>query len=264
MKRRAPIRSTRRLPDRRRTHRAVAGLLQIFQGLGPELALERVTGEATDVLGRPFVSCLLGDRDDTAVELAPPRARQTLVGHVPRQGVLEDICGGDRRAVLIQQLGSLQPLHRRGQRLGATGPRWRTRAPAGRRRQWRRRSGALPCPRRPAARFASPECPEPSPARRPTVRTDSRDTTPRVPSRAPLSARDCTLSSRKSGLPAVRSTRYCFTEVRDASEPSRLSRSWLAESEARGPRFELSVVTEIAAPVLIFLAAVREEKQHIL
>jgi hypothetical protein len=83
----------------------VAGLAQVEQRLVPNLAAEGVVGKQLHVLGEPVSEARFDGPRDLGVERPPPLHKQTAVGDLVGQGMLEGILGFVEEASLVQEFG---------------------------------------------------------------------------------------------------------------------------------------------------------------
>ena len=150
--------------------------------------------------------------DDAGVQRAPPLLEQAAVGHLVGERVLEGVLRARGRG--SSRTGTRRPGGARGR--GAAPPRAARRWPAAARtaRPCRspRRSGAGACPPAAAGRCARPGPPAPWPAPAMLVeRLAPGDRRRARPTSTPVSTSVRTLSSRKNGLPSVRSISSCLS-----------------------------------------------------
>ena len=212
-------------------HGLLPRLPAVGQGLVPHLAPQGMVGQPFDLLGQPVAGERLEGLDDAGMERAPPLLQQAAVGHLVGEGVLEGVLELGEEARLVEELGRLEVREAAVQRrLGQLGnglqqrqghlraddgggleqalllrrqpvdARRQHRLHRGRHLQWSER--LAPGDRRPARR--------PAPA---------------------VSTRVRTLSSRKKGLPSVRSIRSCLSGARLGSSPRR---AWSSSSALAG------------------------------
>ncbi len=88
--------------------RLVTGLAQVEQRLVPDLAAESMVGKQLHVLGEPVSQARFDGPHDLGVERPPPLHKQTTVGDLVGQGVLERVLGVGEEASLVQELGRLE------------------------------------------------------------------------------------------------------------------------------------------------------------
>ena len=181
-----------------------AGATQVVHGFLPELSGERMMGEHVHLLGETLRIEPLDGGGDLGVKRAPPRLQQALVGHVLGECVLEHIFHARKEPGLVDELRRLQAAERLLQDVLVDlrdFPQQRVRdvsADDGRRLQ------------QSLVRLGQP--------------VDTCDEH-RAHRGGNLDGRIRTLSSRKNGLPSVRSMSSVFTGVSSGSLPSSTSSS---------------------------------------
>ncbi len=86
----------------------MAGLLVILDGARPELALQRVVGEALGELVEPVGVMLLDRLGDARMQGAAMPQQHPLIGDGVGQRVLEGVFGAGRQVDLVEELEALQ------------------------------------------------------------------------------------------------------------------------------------------------------------
>ena len=97
--------------------RPQAGLVQVGDGLGPQLAAQRVVGELVHVVGRMPGIGPLERLHDATVQRTPGFVQQRVVRHFLCQRVLEGVFQFWEQAGLVQELRRLQAFEQAAQRI---------------------------------------------------------------------------------------------------------------------------------------------------
>ena len=237
------------------------GLAEIGDRLLPQLAAQGVMGQPLDLLGEPVGREPLDRLDDAGVEGAPPVLEQAPVGHLVRQRVLERVLEVRKEPRLVEELGGLEVGEAAAERLlrhVGDGLEQRERhvlADDG------GRPAAAACPRARAGRCGRPGSPGPSPGSAASAMPSPAGRRHARPPGPSVSTSVRTLSSRKKGLPSVRSISRRLSGSKPRVVPEQGVEQLFGALGRQGVDAELPVVGLAAPGVLVLRSVVHEEQQ---